>query len=100
VDIFVIVNELLGIPNAFSPNDDGLNDLFRPANLDPQFIDVFQIFNRFGQLVYDGNQNNNEGWNGRLNGVGQPVEGYVYLIEYTMPGLETKKVRGEIVLIR
>ena len=70
----------LYIPNAFSPNNDGLNDTWNiPA------LNVFQhfklmIFNRYGQKVYEAT-NNQQPWNGMYKGKELPVGAYVYMIE-------------------
>lgn len=68
------------IPNAFSPDDDGLNDYFLPEG---NGIDVFQmsIFDRWGKEIFS-TQEPDKGWNGRIKGSGEIVlEGmYVYKI--------------------
>ncbi len=66
----------LTLPNAFTPNNDGLNEIFRP--LHPCKMSNFQIriFNRYGQLVYQSNDFS-KGWNGNLNGT--PVDGGTYI---------------------
>src|SRR5690606_37863556 len=56
------------IPNAFTPNGDGLNDVFQIQNLDFEKILAFRIYNRYGQLVFETN-NVKEGWDGTINGV-------------------------------
>ncbi len=55
------------IPNIFSPNDDGINDKIRPLS-DCELLDyTFQIFDRWGNLLYQSN-NPHEGWDGTFNG--------------------------------
>ena len=63
----------LFIPNAFSPNGDGINDLYEIINLDND--KVFEIYNRFGQLVYSGNS-----WNGSYEN--DVCETGVYLVNF------------------
>ena len=58
----------LYIPNAFSPNGDGVNDYFQPygQNLDPNNYEL-SIYDRWGQLVFY-TKDMNSRWDGRVNG--------------------------------
>jgi gliding motility-associated-like protein len=87
------------IPTAFSPNDDGLNDLFEVVNMKKSFIREFKIYNRWGKLVYD--NATEAAWDGKFNGVEQPREVYMYTISWessTGAGLVLK--RGTVTLMR
>jgi gliding motility-associated-like protein len=70
----------LYMPNAFTPNNDGVNDLFRiPLNA---ILDLkeFSIYNRWGERVFT-TANRNSGWNGQLKGLKQDNGVYVYYIK-------------------
>ena len=86
------------IPNAFTPNDDGKNDvLYVRANGVDEFH--FALFNRWGQKVFETN-NLNQGWDGAFNGikVAPDVFGYVLQVNCLNGGQYFKK--GNITLIR
>lgn len=83
------------IPNAFTPNGDGLNDIFRPAVLLGYEFSKMQIYNRWGQLVYEG-----KGWNGTYKGEKMPADAYPYLIELKAPSGKTKVIKGDVTLLR
>ena len=76
------------IPNVFSPNGDGINDVFQiiEKNKNAKSLKSFEvhIMNRNGSLVYEykGDIRKWEGWNGRKNGKGEPlaVGTYFYII--------------------
>jgi len=88
------------IPNAFTPNNDGKNDVFRP-NYSCLFSDYeLQIFNRWGQMIFV-SQNAGQGWDGTFERRMQPVGTYVWMISYmdTLAGKMIKKT-GTITLIR
>lgn len=92
----------LALPNAFTPNNDGLNDKFLPAIETGCSVSgyVLSIYNRFGQRVYAG-FNADKGWDGFYNGL--PAETATYMYELTFTG-GTKQVKhyrkGDLVLIR
>jgi gliding motility-associated-like protein len=70
------------IPNAFSPNGDGTNDVFKIYFGNTQCkINSFQIYNRWGQLMFDSNRDNGFEWDGKYNGVVCSEGIYVYVIE-------------------
>lgn len=90
------------IPQAFTPNNDGVNDIFMVRSSNPGFekIASFKIFGPAGDLVFelkDGIPNNElSGWNGELAQVGV----YVYLVELEfIDGIKTLK-KGDVTLIR
>jgi gliding motility-associated-like protein len=61
------------VPNAFTPNGDGLNDDLYPVNaLSLNDLD-FRVFNRFGQLIFE-SRDAAKKWDGKLNGQMQPTE--------------------------
>lgn len=87
----------LYIPNAFTPNGDGLNDQWGIPYLDIGFNADVKIFNRWGQVVYHVVAAT-VSWNGKLNDIPQPAGSYIYVItfkEKTLPSL-----KGTILLIR
>lgn len=87
------------IPSAFTPNGDGKNDLFRP--LIGALISNYrmQVWNRWGQLIFDTTQKG-AGWNGKYKGELQPNGAYIYLISLTDPdGVQVVR-QGTFVLIR
>jgi gliding motility-associated-like protein len=67
------------IPNAFTPNRDGINDTWRIPALNALTVFELSIFNRYGQLIYH-NKNSYMPWNGQFKGIDQPNGGYVYLL--------------------
>jgi gliding motility-associated-like protein len=89
------------VPNAFTPNGDGVNDIFRIYGTLPENIIKFnfQIFNRWGQKVF-GTDNIETGWDGLCNGMMCPPGIYVWEIFWE----DGKKVKmtnhGTVMLIR
>jgi len=77
--VHVFVFQDIYIPNAFTPNRDGINDTWRIPALNAIPVFELSIFNRYGQLIYH-IQNNYTPWNGQFNGILQPNGGYVYLL--------------------
>jgi gliding motility-associated-like protein len=77
---FVVVSPELFIPNVFSPNGDGINDVFRVEYTGSQPFSL-QIFDRWGALI-NSNVNKNDGWDGStLNGDASPDGVYYYHVE-------------------
>ena len=99
-DIRIDLGFKVYIPAAFTPNDDGLNDLFKVYG--EEFTDFsIQIFNRWGQMLYQSFDPDN-GWDGKVRLSDQPVQGgvYVYTIKlkdkYGLP----YTYRGEVTVLR
>ncbi|MFT4061594.1 MAG: gliding motility-associated C-terminal domain-containing protein [Edaphocola sp.] len=71
------------VPNAFSPNGDGLNDYFKPSLQSGQVLLTMRVFDRWGKEVYN-NTNVKQGWDGLYpNGAEATSDTYMYYIEYT-----------------
>ncbi len=97
----VTVHVVPYIPNAFTPNGDGLNDLFTITGLPKENITQFnfQIFNRWGQLVFL-TRDIMEGWDGRSKGEYCPTDVYFWVI-YWEDNKKTKVTnKGMITLVR
>jgi len=90
------------IPNAFTPNDDGSNDYFFPRQLLARALTAFhmQIFNRWGQLIFETANTDGRGWDGKLNGISQPTGVYIYLIEAAFQNGVQEKYQGNLTLLR
>ncbi len=90
--------ELL-IPNAFSPNNDGQNDIFKICNMTNEKLIDFKVFNRWGTILFR-TTDPKQGWDGTSKGQMQPigVYGYVIRIGYSDGYVETYK--GTVTLIR
>ncbi|MEX2589136.1 MAG: PKD domain-containing protein [Chitinophagales bacterium] len=98
--IFVEVKNLIVVPSAFTPNNDGLNDIFRIIRtLNIQSIDAFEIFNRWGQRVFFSNTEN-VGWDGFFKGELQDLGVYVYKIAATTKDGDKIVEKGNLTLIR
>jgi gliding motility-associated-like protein len=89
----------VSIPDAFSPNGDGKNDLFRIISKGNQDVKQFIIVNRWGQKVFQ-TTNQSAGWDGRLNGVPQDMGTYTYYLRYTCTDGRTLEKKGDLVLVR
>ncbi len=88
-----------GMPSAFSPNGDGNNDIFGPVDLVGAEILSFDIYNRWGQKIYDAKTQGF--WDGKVGGVLQPREVYLYVFEYMFPSdAQSRVLRGQVTLIR
>ncbi|THU36851.1 T9SS type B sorting domain-containing protein [Niastella caeni] len=87
------------VPNAFTPNRDGRNDLLRPVAVGMTRIDYFQIFNRWGQLVFS-TTTNEHGWDGTIAGKLQPSGTYVWLVKAVDYTGAPYVRRGTLVLLR
>jgi gliding motility-associated-like protein len=87
------------IPNAFTPNGDGLNDRFRILVNGDIRIQTFLIFNRWGQLVYEGPADDIEGWDGIFKGQKASSDTYVYTATLEFPD-RVETVKGDVMLIR
>jgi len=101
IDIEVVKPPSLKWPTAFSPNGDEMNDYFTFKRNDVQDILSFKIVSRWGETVYDGSSNGFIGWDGKRNGVDQPIGVYVFVVEFLLFGAENSQVeQGHFTLIR
>ena len=87
------------IPKAFSPNSDGINDIFRPIQVGISSTEYFRIFNRYGELVFQTSQWM-AGWDGTYKGKPMATGTYVWIVK----GKDRKGIvvqqKGTVVLIR
>lgn len=91
---------IIKVPNAFTPNRDGLNDQLKATNADLAKNFSLQIFNRNGQLVFFTN-NPLQGWDGRFKGNPQQTGTYVWMLSYTDPwNGKFVKEKGSSILLR
>lgn len=98
--ILIKSNCMIAVPSAFTPNEDGLNDLFGPVNAFLTKDLSFTIFNRYGQVVFSSTISNT-GWNGRFRGILQPPGEYTWILSYTnkITGINVSR-KGTVTLIR
>jgi gliding motility-associated-like protein len=68
------------IPNAFSPNGDGVNDTWQLDNLKDYPGATVQVFNRYGQIIFSTGSYANP-WDGTIKGKPLPVATYYYIID-------------------
>jgi gliding motility-associated-like protein len=88
------------MPNAFTPNGDGRNDLYRIPPSVPLTIKRFSIYNRIGVMVFT-TADATQGWDGTYSGHPEPVGTYVWWIEYENPILKKTMMRkGTLELVR
>ncbi len=88
-----------GLPNAFSPNGDGLNDVFKIENLRFDKLTEFRVFNRYGQMVFE-TLNPKKGWDGTFNGKPAATDVYFYVVRLTLPDGKERAFKGEVTLLR
>ena len=87
------------IPTAFTPNGDGLNDLFKvQANFVPNTFEM-SIFNRKGELIFL-TQDMGIGWDGQFHGQTLPSGVYVCVIKYTDREGKKQKKQGQVMLLQ
>jgi gliding motility-associated-like protein len=87
------------VPNAFTPNSDGNNDIIRPILAGMRQLDYFRIYNRLGQLVYS-TTIMGQGWDGYIKGSPQGSAGYVYAAQAVDYNGKTVKQTGSFLLVR
>ncbi|SHN11320.1 gliding motility-associated C-terminal domain-containing protein [Chitinophaga sp. CF418] len=87
------------MPNAFSPDGDGVNDIFRVRVFDKVSDFRMSVYNRWGQLIYV-NTNVNDGWRGDLKGQPLPSGTYLWTITYLDNMHQAIQQQGSVILIK
>lgn len=105
--INITVTRSMGVyfGNVFSPNEDGLNDIFVPQfGKSIKSADYFQVYDRWGTLVYENNSlvpsADNDGWHGKIAGKLAPIGVYIYQISLDYIDGRREIVTGDVVLVR
>jgi len=92
----IMLTSDIAIPNAFTPNGDGINDLWDIPALANFPSCIVNIYNRYGTLLYN-SRGYSKPWDGNYNGSKLPVATYYYVIDL---GIKSPKLSGYITLIR
>lgn len=100
VTIDVEHDDQLLIPTAFTPNGDGLNDIFRIRSTEFIRVTELSIFNRWGELVFHSADGSGTGWDGAFNGQPAPSGTYAFIVIFSRPGHLSESRKGDITLIR
>jgi gliding motility-associated-like protein len=87
------------VPNAFTPNGDGRNDLLRAVLIGIKEFKYFAVYNRYGQQIFYSN-NPSAGWDGKVNGTPQNTNTFVWMAAGTDYNGNAIFRKGTVVLIR
>lgn len=97
-------NSQVFLPNTFTPDGNGVNDIFYPRGKGIANIDHFRIYNRWGELVFERSNiavdDKNNGWDGKKAGRELSPDVYVYTVEATCDTGEPIKWQGNVMLLR
>ncbi len=92
------------VPNTFSPNGDGVNDVFYARGVGLDRVKSLRVFNRWGEVVFEQRDfpvnNPQYGWNGKHKGGKQQPDVYVYQVEIFCENSEIIRFNGNIALIQ
>ena len=105
ITVFVMKERNVFIPNAFSPNEDGQNDIFKIyGGADVLKVNSFMLFNRWGEIMYEAKDfevlDDKIGWDGLLKGKKAAQGVYVYFAEIEFIDGWKEVFRGDLTLIR
>ena len=87
------------VPTAFTPNNDGKNDILKPIPAGIARIEYFMVYNRWGQQVFQSSAAS-QGWDGRINGKLQGTNTYVWLVKAVDYTGATYFQKGTVTLIQ
>lgn len=87
------------IPNTFTPNGDGINDVFRAVPAGIASTEYFEVFNRWGKAIFS-TKDLTIGWDGTYKGKKQPTDNYIWVIKGKNTAGKEIEMRGSIKLIR
>jgi gliding motility-associated-like protein len=99
ITVKVFVAAEIYVPNAFTPNGDGTNDILKPILVGIKELKYFAVFNRYGQLVYKTTLHG-QGWNGMVKGEMQNTGGFAWMAEAIDYKGNTITRKGMAVLIK
>jgi gliding motility-associated-like protein len=92
------------IPNTFSPNGDGMNDVFYVRGKGISLVHSLRVFNRWGQTVFERRDfmanDAASGWDGKINGKLADMDVYVYIVEMYCENSNIVPYKGNVALIR
>lgn len=97
--VWVVGQGSLFIPSAFTPNGDGLNDLFRPKSVGFRAYKYFRVFNRFGEMVFD-TKIIGDGWDGLYKGGKADMGTYFWMLSAEDKDGNVMQRKGDVILIR
>lgn len=105
ISLFVVCNNgNIFLPNTFSPNGNGTNDVFYPRGTGLYNIRSMRIFNRWGEPVFEASNfkanDASKGWNGTYRGQAAPNDVYVYFVEVICENNSVLMYSGNIAVIR
>jgi gliding motility-associated-like protein len=105
ITLFVVCGgENMFLPNTFSPNGDGANDVFFPMGKGIAHIKNFRVFDRWGEMVFEQYafqaNDRSKGWDGKIKGTLAAPEVYVYVIQVICANGEQLTFKGDVTLIR
>jgi gliding motility-associated-like protein len=89
----------IDVPSGFTPNEDGMNDLWMIANADQYPSMMVEVYNRWGELLYREDKGYNRPWDGRYGGNPLPIGTYYYVIEINEPDFKST-LTGPVTIIR
>ena len=99
INVTVYKGPEIFVPNAFSPNGDGLNDILKPILVGIKEFKSFVVYNRYGEKVFYTSEKN-RGWDGNLKGQQQKADSFVWFAE----GVDDKgniiTRKGSVLLLR
>ena len=100
-----VINKDIFVPNAFSPNDDGINDYFTIySNESVKAVRVLRIYNRWGAQIFEGlnfqTNDESQGWNGTFRGKVASQGVYAYYAETLNKNGHITKLKGSLTLVR
>lgn len=103
IDTVWVANDCyVNFPNIFTPNGDGINDYFFPRSLLARGLVSFKmdIFNRWGQKIYETKNTDGQGWDGKFNDQPQPEGVFVYIIDAEFKDGQKLHKQGNVTLVR
>jgi gliding motility-associated-like protein len=99
IQVNVINQAEFFVPSGFSPNGDGINDLFRPVAVGYRGLNYFRVFNRWGQQVFY-SQSLESGWDGKFNHANAEMGVYFWEISFIDRFGKNSFLKGDVTLVR
>ena len=100
VVVKVVLDPIVDLPNAFSPDGDGMNDVFRPIVIGLLSLDDFRVYNRWGQLVFETNDLQ-QSWDGTYKGKDEDVGVFVWTLSgHASATGDPVFMKGNVTLLR